>query len=121
MENKDFDTKDLDTEKRQTTMVDFDYDKYAEVEKKATHTDGAAALTLGILSLVTNLFAGFISVILGIIGMVFGIRGRRDPQNSGMATAGLICSVIGVVLGVLSVIASIFFFGLMATDMLDIL
>lgn len=114
MENKDF-----DTEKRQTTMVDFEYDKYAEVEKKATHTDGVAALTLGILSIVTNLFAGFFSIILGIIGMVFGIRGRRNSENTGMATAGLVCSIIGIVLGVLSVIAAIFFFGLMATDTLE--
>ncbi len=30
-----------------STIIDFDYDKYADVERKATHTNAIAGLTLG--------------------------------------------------------------------------
>lgn len=92
------------------TIVDFNYEKYAEVERKSIHTDAVAALTLGILSLVGNLFFSLISIVLGIIGMVFGIRGQKDQEKKGMAIAGLICSIIGMVIGMLKLLGTIFFF-----------
>lgn len=101
-----------------STIVDFDYDRYAEVEHKATHTDATAALILGILSIVTNLFSGFIGMILGVIGIVFGVRGRRDPEKAGMATAGIVCSVIGLVVGLVATVLSLFFLGFMVSEFL---
>lgn len=95
MERRDFDQR----EKNTTTMVDFDYEKYAEVEYRATHTDAVTALTCGILAIVLAVFYLPLGVIAGIVGIVFGIRGcRRNPQKCGIAVAGLICSIIGIII-----------------------
>lgn len=98
-------------EEKSSTLVDFNYDKYAEVERKATHTDAAAALAAGIGSILcTGIFAVG-GIILGILGVVFGIRGRRYQEKKGMATAGIVCAVIGMVLSGIVIILSILFIG----------
>ena len=63
-----------------------------------------AALVLGIISLV---FActpiAFIAPIVGVVGIVLGAIARKNGkaanQPTGAATAGLVMSIIGVVLG----------------------
>ncbi|NLD16656.1 MAG: DUF4190 domain-containing protein [Tissierellia bacterium] len=68
-----------------------------------------ASLVLGIISLVIALFAaaplGWLGAILGLIGVVLGAKGRKDIENRGMATAGLVCSIIGLILNLLFFIA----------------
>lgn len=69
-----------------------------------------ASLVLGILSLVIGAFLpayGWAGSLFGIIGIVFGALGRRDPEKKGMATAGLICSILGVVLGIVFFVACV--------------
>ena len=100
------------------SIVDFDYEKYAEVEKKAVNTDGAVALGLGIASIVMGLIFSVIGIVLGIIGIVFAVRGRRDIERRGVATAGLVCSIIGIVLGILAILASILLISFIASDIL---
>lgn len=60
-----------------------------------------ASLVLGILSLLTGTIA--IGFILGVLGCIFGIKARNQISEGlpgrGMATAGLICSIIGIVYG----------------------
>lgn len=59
-----------------------------------------ASLVLGIISIicsffgVINLFGG----ILGIIGIILGSLSKKNSENKGMATAGLVCSIIGTIL-----------------------
>lgn len=65
-----------------------------------------AALVLGIISIVTC-WIWYIGPVVGIIGIVLGALGRRDPEKAGMATAGLACSIIGVVLSVIGYIACV--------------
>ena len=63
---------------------------------------GVASLVLGIISIIIGLFSagalGWFGAILGIIGVVLGALGRKDPQKKGLATGGLVCSIIGLVL-----------------------
>ena len=63
---------------------------------------GVAALVLGILALLIGLFSagslGWLGAILAILGVIFGAVGRKDPEKKGLATAGLVCSIIGLVL-----------------------
>lgn len=69
-----------------------------------------ASLVLGILSLVIGLFLsayGWAGAILGIVGIVLGALGRKDAAKKGMATAGLVCSIIGTVLGIIFYIACV--------------
>lgn len=62
-----------------------------------------AGLVLGILSIVTCCFYGVPGLILGIIGLVCAIKGRKHSR-SGIGTAGLVCSIIGLVFSVISTI-----------------
>ena len=69
---------------------------------------GIAALVLGIISLLLAVFSGgfaWVGTILGIIGIVLAVKGRKDPEQRSMATAGLVLSIIGTVLSLVVFIA----------------
>ena len=63
---------------------------------------GVASLVLGIISLVIGVFSsgllGWLGAILAVIGIILGALGKKNPEKSGIATAGLVCSIIGLVL-----------------------
>ena len=67
-----------------------------------------ASLVLGIVSLVWSLIipvGKFIGVILGIIAVALGALGRKDPERKGMATAGLVTGILGLIFGLIIYIA----------------
>lgn len=72
---------------------------------------GVAALVLGIIAIVIGVFSagalGWAGAIMGIIGIVLGAIGKKTApeEKQGMATAGLVCSIIGTVLCLLVYIA----------------
>ena len=72
---------------------------------------GVAALVLGIISIVIGVFSagslGWAGAILGIVGIILGVLGRKNPEKSGIATAGMVCSIIGTILCLLLYIACI--------------
>ena len=72
---------------------------------------GIASLVLGIIAIIVDAAtvgtAGIIGVILGIIGIILGVLGRKREETRGVATAGLVCSIIGVVLGLAFYIACV--------------
>jgi hypothetical protein len=73
-------------------------------ERRPTSGAAAASLILGILSLFCSILTGIPAIILGIIGLGATSKGRRAGQ--GLAVAGLIVGVLGMVLnGVLLVFA----------------
>lgn len=64
---------------------------------------GVTALVLGILSIVTSFTIGG-GIVLGILGLVFGILGYRrskrgEASNGGLALAGAITGGIGLLVG----------------------
>ena len=63
---------------------------------------GVASLVLGIIALVIGVFSsgllGWLGAILAIVGIVLGALGRKNVEKKGLATAGLVCSIIGLVL-----------------------
>ena len=61
---------------------------------------GVASLILGILSLIFAFipFVNFIGIFTSLIGIVLGALGRKKPEGKGTATAGLVCSIIALVL-----------------------
>lgn len=70
---------------------------------------GVASLVLGIISLVIGVFSsgllGWAGAIMAIIGVILGALGRKKPESRGIATAGLVCSIIGLVLCVILYVA----------------
>lgn len=60
-----------------------------------------ASLVLGIIPLVIGIFSagslGWLGAILAVVGIILGALGRKNPEKKGMATAGLVCSIIGVI------------------------
>ncbi len=67
-----------------------------------------ASLVLGIVTLVCIFLGplGWIGVILGIVGIILGILAKKTAP-SGMATAGLVCSIIGTAICGLSFLACV--------------
>ncbi len=65
-----------------------------------------ASLVLGIIGVVVGFFGGWawIGAILGIIGLILGVLGKKEAPN-GMATAGIVLSIIAIALGLIVTIA----------------
>lgn len=72
---------------------------------------GVASLVLGIISIVLAVFSagvlGWFGAILAIVGIILGAVGKKNIESQGLASAGLICSIIGLVLSLLFYIACI--------------
>ena len=62
---------------------------------------GIASLILGILSILTSILVPLIAVITGILGIIFSVKQKNESPN-GLATAGLVTSIIGLVIGVIA-------------------
>ncbi|MEW4369598.1 DUF4190 domain-containing protein [Paenibacillus kandeliae] len=81
------------------------YDPYYPYGPRPNNGKAIAALVLGISSIVTIFFLPGIGIILGILGVIFGILAlkeisRRMEGGRGMAISGLICAIIGFLMHV---------------------
>ena len=75
-----------------------------------------ASLVLGICALVFPFIGlGWLSMLLGIVGIILGALGKKNPEKKGMATAGIVMSIIAVALGLISWIACVACMGGLAT------
>ena len=70
---------------------------------------GIASLVLGIIAIVIGVFSigilGWAGAVVGIIGIIG--RNTAPPEKRGMATAGLVCSIVGTILCLLFYIACV--------------
>ncbi len=78
---------------------------------------GIASLVLGVLAILLTMFTagimGWLSILLGITGIILGIFGKKDAEDK-YAQAGLITSIVGTSISVLIYIACIGCIGLMS-------
>ena len=67
-------------------------------DNKTSSGKAVASLVLGILSLVCAFFgySTIIGLIMGIIGVALGAKARKESQT-GLATGGFVCSILGLV------------------------
>jgi len=75
-------------------------------EKKPFNVLALLGMIFGIASLVFCWSYGF-GVLVGIAGLIMSIMSRKKDPANGMAKAGLICSIIGIALGVVLLIVCI--------------
>lgn len=57
-----------------------------------------AGLVLGIVSVVFSFLYVWIGLIAGVVGIILSVKGRKIQAKKGMATAGLVLSIVGVCL-----------------------
>ena len=62
-----------------------------------------AALIIGIVSIPLACYHATLGLIAAVIGIVLSVRSRRF-SNSGISTAGLVCSIIGCVFGAMNLL-----------------
>ncbi|SDH90214.1 protein of unknown function [Alteribacillus persepolensis] len=80
-----------------------------QLQTASVNGKAITSLVLGIVSLVMVFLFVVISPILSIVGLVFGIIAlkeiKRTEQNGrGLAIAGNICSVVGLILSVIIIV-----------------
>lgn len=75
-----------------------------------------AALVCGILGIVGSFIpvVCYFTLILAILGIVFGVKGRKmaEPNQKGLATAGLVLGIVGTAFGALGVICALCLVGM---------
>ncbi len=66
-----------------------------------------ASMVLGIASIVLICIQPWIAFISGIVGLVLAIVYNKNNEKCGMSKAGLICSIIGIILFVVIIVLAI--------------
>lgn len=78
-----------------------------QAPQKQTNGFAIASMVLGIISVLCCCI-GYISIILGILAIVFfAIDRKTNGKSNGMAIAGLILGIFGILMGVLAIVSSI--------------
>lgn len=96
--NNDFSNQEAVQEVSQETVQ-----QVSPEPEKQTNGMAIAGMILGIASIPGSCCFALIGVLLGIMGLVFSILAQRKEKTK-MGMAGLICSIIGVVFGVVNMI-----------------
>lgn len=71
---------------------------------------GAGSLVLGIISLIMafaipGAIVKWIGAVLALIGIILGALGRKNTEKKGLATGGMVCSIIAFIACIIVVIA----------------
>ncbi|MGN0153684.1 MAG: DUF4190 domain-containing protein [Lachnospiraceae bacterium] len=79
---------------------------YTPAPEPVSNGYAIASLVMGILSIVTSCCCGFLSFLFGALGIIFGCIQPKDlsGKKPGMAIAGIITSIVGIVFGVIDII-----------------
>ena len=75
-------------------------------DESTNSTLAIVALIVGILSIVFVFIYTWVGLVLGIVGIVLSAKARKQSQTK-MATAGFVCSIIGLVLSALFLICAL--------------
>lgn len=86
---------------------------------KKTDSLAIVSLVLGIASIVMSCCITYLGIALGIGGIICSVMSKKK-QKSGMATAGMVCSILGLVFSVLLLIFSAAILGMLASQGYDV-
>ena len=79
-----------------------------KAENKETNVLAIVSLVLGILSIVLGCCTGWVGALFGVGGIICAVFANKQGKT-GLAKGGLICSIIGIVLGILITILAVVF------------
>lgn len=88
-------------------------------QPQKTDTLAIVSLILGIAAIVMGCCVTYLGIALGIGGIICSVMSKKK-QKSGMATAGMVCSIIGIVIAVLWIIFSVAIMGMLAASGIDL-
>ncbi len=91
----------------------------APEQPQKTDTLAIVALILGIAAIVFGCCITYLGIALGIGGIICSVMSKKK-QKSGMATAGMVCSIIGIVLALIWIIGSVAIMGMLAASGIDL-
>ena len=103
----DFQKNNTDFDSVQTHCSDDKFDMDSNEYDSSKQGMAIASLVFGILSFVILFF--FVGVFAGILGLIFGIIVLR-ARESGIATAGVVLSIVGIFINLIVDIFIIMFF-----------
>ena len=85
-------------------------------DNTTSNGSAVASLVLGILSLICAFFGygAILGLIFGIIGTVLGAKARKTSQT-GLATGGFVCSLIGLIFSAVGLVCAIACVGALGT------
>ncbi|MDE7223348.1 MAG: DUF4190 domain-containing protein [Acetatifactor sp.] len=88
-------------------------------QPQKTDTLAIVSLILGIAAIVLGCCVTYLGIALGVGGIICSVMSKKK-QKSGLATAGLVCSIIGIVFAVIWIIFSVAIMGMLAASGIDI-
>lgn len=102
-----------ENEEIETVMEELEETK-GSIYRQAMNEKAIVSFTLGILSIIFIWLFLFASPVMGIVGIVFGVQGRREGKKTvfggnGMATAGFVCSIVGLAVSIAKILYWLFF------------
>ena len=70
---------------------------------------GIASLILGILAIILCFtpIPGVIAIICAVVGIILGVLARKNPEQRGLGTAGMIVSIIALAIVIIVIIAAV--------------
>lgn len=77
------------------------------------------SLVLGIAAIILGCCVTYLGIGLGIGGIVCSVMSKKK-QKSGLATAGMVCSIVGIVFAVIWIIFSALIMGILAKSGYDL-
>lgn len=83
------------------------------VYRQATSERAVIAFTLGVLSILFIWLFVYAAPVLGVVGIFFGVHARKEAKQTeyggnGMATVGLVCSIVALVVSVAKILYILF-------------
>lgn len=105
VENENYYQDNLNNDQQYQYQPNVDYQSYQNEAPKSTSTAAVFSLICGILAIILGCCC-WIGLIPGIVGIILSVLSKKNNEKSGIATAGLICSIIGAAFGAIGLIFS---------------
>lgn len=95
------------------------YEQPSSPQPQKTDALAIVSLVLGIAAILLGCCVTYLGIALGIGGIVCAVMSKKK-QKSGLATAGMVCSIIGIVFALIWIIGAAAIMGWLAASGIDI-